>query len=367
MRKNVLLALTWYNVDIHRGVAAYARKHGWSLCSEPAHYSGWLPTGWEGDGIITNINEETLPFIKKHGLEAIHLGQPSENINFDTVSISSQSICEVAVDYLLERGYKRFAWFTNKIVAKPIRLKIMQELLAKEGLECVHLDFPTMKNWQENRKKLTDRIQEMNFPVALFCSDDDAAAEVITACLDHGLEVPEQVAVLGVHNNPLICDSLPVALSSVDVDFYKAGYMAAYLLDRRMKKLANRKRSVQIGASRVVSRQSTEVQAVDHPEVAKALRYIAKYYSKNITVKDIVLQTSMTEKGLSKAFQKAIGKTIGQQLRKYKLQQAEKLLVESSKSISEIAIASGFSDYHGLYEAFTKKNGITPLKFRKKF
>lgn len=366
MRKNVLLALNWYNVDIHRGVAEYACKHDWNLCSEPAQYVGWLPTDWEGDGIITNVTAENSSFIKGNGLHAVHIGQPDSAIDFDCVRIDSESICRLSTDYFVERGYKRFAWFTNKAVKDPVRLRYFRSCLNEYGYDCVFLNFPTMVKWNENRIKLVKTLKKIKFPIAVFCSDDNAAAEVITACLDYGLQVPEQVAVLGVHNNDLVCESLSVSLSSVAVDFFKVGYLSAYLLDRRMRGLAAAKRVLNVKADEVISRKSTELLAVDHPEVARALRYIQANFNRGIKVKDVVRKTRITEKGLANAFQREIGKTIGQYIRLLKLEYAEKQLADKRNSIGDIAIECGFSDYHGFYEAFKKKNGMTPLQFRKK-
>ena len=359
------MALPFYIPDLHRGVAAYAREHNWNLCSEPALYTGMLPDQWEGDGIITNMrNAKYKAYVEKCGVKAVSIGVGPQ-VNVPTISIDHREICRIGAEYLLAKGFKRFAWYTNKPIKIPVRLPLFREFLKPHGYDCQWLNFPILSNWKSQRLNLARAIKQMKYPLAIFCSDDNAAAELVTVCQDYNIKVPEEVAILGVNNDELVCESISMPLSSVNVDYQRYGYLAAALLDRCIDGKTTTGHQYFFKADRVVERLSTDAIAVDHPKIAKALRYMKENFRDQISVKDVIKQTRMTDAGFARAFEKHVGKTPGEFLCNLKLNEVERLLKETDMPIAEVATKSGFGDYHGLYTAMKREGKQTPSKIRK--
>ncbi len=362
-RKKILLALDWYNPDIHRGVSDFAKKHNWNVAVFE-HFT-LLKKYHQIDGIIGDMN---LDFYRDWAIEneikMVHIGLPYHDLACDSVAVDHQKSAKLAADYFMNKGYTSYVWFTDKASDRSLRYRYYAEWLQPK-FDCEKIYHPVFSEDHLANKNFITQLCKRKLPIAVFASDDNAAAsKLINFCLDNGLQVPEDVAILGVHNDPLISQSVSIPISSIDVDFYRLGYLASNLLDRRIEEKTNKVRTFLIPPRKLIIRQSTDAIVVDHPEVLKALKFMKEHFHNGITVKDIVLKTKFTECGLNKAFKEHLSLTIGQKLREFKIDYASELLRETEIPIKEIAIKSGFGDYYGFFEAFKRAKNCTPKQFR---
>ncbi len=364
-RKHVLLATGRYFPKIHRGVATYARENGWHLNAEPAQ-SQSFPEAWDGDGVITGLGGVAMNrFINSLDCPKVFLGKQAEDMNVVSISEDNQTIAKLAATHFLKRHFQNFAWYSRCSNRINERLTLFGAAVESAGFSCKSLIPATEENnWKKRHQWLGEKLQAIAKPIAIFAEMDETAAEIVEVCMDFGIMVPEEAAVLGVRNDELVCEAIPIPLSSVENDHELLGYEAARLLDRQMNGEDLGSTHVFTYPNKVISRQSTDVLAVPHPEVARALGFIKENYIHHISVDDIVRSTRLSKVGLYKAFQTHLQRTPAHELMRLRLQMAEKLLRQTDLKIVEIAQRSGFGDYHTLYFTMKRELGLTPKQLR---
>jgi LacI family transcriptional regulator len=188
-------------------------------------------------------------------------------------------------------------------------------------------------------------------PFAVFAYNDGVGVEVIDACLEAGLLVPEQVAVLGVDNDQIVCESIPIPLSSIQYDLEVLAYEGAALLDRLMngEKPPEKLTRVHFGGI-----------------VAKALRYIWTHYQdRSLSVESVAAKTELTSRGLRKAFQKTLHRSIHEEIMRVRMEKVIELLKETNSSVAAIAPQTGFASANNLFRVFRRIHRTSPGEYRK--
>ncbi len=242
-RKSVLMALASTHHGFFRGISRYAGEHDWHLNTFMA-YTGKIPYGWQGDGIISfcGFRDDLADFIRQARLPRVELSLLRDDLDVPKVASDNHGIGRMAAEYFLERYFKNFAVapFADDVPDHE-RLGGFIETLKNAGFGCCSLPTEMMSNdrsnrvnWITRRRKLIKALQQVPKPFAVFAYNDGVGVEVIDACLEAGLLVPEQVAVLGVDNDQIVCESVPIALSSIQYDLEVLAYEGAALLDRLM-------------------------------------------------------------------------------------------------------------------------------------
>lgn len=377
----VLLALGSYQHDTHRGVARFAREHGWHLVAEMA-YGGQIPHGWEGDGILTALTErdELTRFVLGIGVPVVDLNMVRADIPLPRVVGNHEAIGRLAAMHFIERGFEHFAWYAvheNRTALE--RRTGLLKTLNDEGLsinQCktliwaegkTHSAALADKDWTERRDWLIDQLGRLPKPLAVFAYNDYQASHIINACLHARLAIPEEVAVVGVDNDELVCDCLPVPLSSVKHDLETRGYLGAKLLAERMKDPdAPIPAPVRVEPSGVVTRKSSDILALPDPQVARALRYIWDHFHQPMHVGEVVGATDVSRRTLEKAFNKHLGRSILDEIQRVRLQRVKELLSHTDFSMRQIATQSGFASPQYLHQVFRQHTGATPGDYRLK-
>jgi LacI family transcriptional regulator len=204
--------------------------------------------------------------------------------------------------------------------------------------------------------------------VGLLVDDDWTALEAVEGCMDAGLAVPDQVAVIGIGNNQAVCENARIPLSSVDVGYDWLGHEAARFLDRLMRGRSAPRGPVRIAPRGVVVRQSSDILSAEHPEVAKAVRYIWDHHREHLlSVPRIVSATGLSKTSLNLAFRRCLGRTVGRLLLEMRLRRAQELLTETDDKVRRIAAESGFRDANYLRAVLRRETGMGPRAWRKKY
>ncbi len=374
-RPTVLLALGWYAAPIHRGIARYARQAGWILDIRMLR-SGHVPTGWEGDGIICNlhIDKAVDRFVEQAKVPVVNIGNlPHPRIPH--VSSDNAAVGRMAAEYFLQRGFKHFAFYSRSgSLGEKARGNAFQVKIREAGCKMHKLDWATFSRSLSEQERdaglipwLTRQIATLPKPVAVFSEYDDFAVEILNACQSSAVPVPEQVAVLGVGDDPLRCEFAPVALSSIEDDEELIGYEAATLLGRLINKEKNVKPPTPVPPRAVTTRLSTDILAVEHPLVASALRTIWDHYTEQIGAKQIAATVPMSYRRLHDAFIQHVGHSISDEITRKRLVHAQKLLEETDKKTLEVAWLAGFTDHDRMGKVFKRVLGVTPASYRKRF
>jgi LacI family transcriptional regulator len=372
-RRSVLLALAWYDYRAHIGASRYALEHGWHLDATMAQ-SNEFAHGWQGDGILcklgcTKLHPDYLNFVQDLGLPAVDLSVFGQDIGLPSLEFDPYDIAAKARDHFFERGLHHFAFFPDDN-NPPIRLRkdAFVKTLAKEEHD-VHLIPPYLnqdneKAWQQTAQDLGQHLAKLPKPLGVLCFSDEWGLKVLEACQRVGLSVPEDVAVLGINNNTLVCESLSTPLSSVMLDMEAWAYEACRMLDLAMDGKELPPGLTPFPTSGVVTRRSTDVVATDHPEVAKAVAFIANHYHKPIGVEDVVEATRMTRPGLKRAFSKNLRRSIREEIQRVRLRHIKRLLIETDDTLDTIAKDVGLAGARQLHQTFNRVETLTPRQYR---
>lgn len=369
-----------YGRQLLRGVARYARLHGpWALVVSPGHLERELPRAprdWGGDAIIARTSSpKMVRAIRKSRIPAVlleatdqHEASLNASLGISEIRPDTVAIARAAADHLIERGFQHFAYCgLADALWSAARQRAFYDYLSRRHVACTAFSIASPRgkpNWDRDRAALVRWLRDLPKPVGLMAANDDLAAKALDACLLADLRVPDEVAVVGVDNDELVCELSDPPLSSVDLDLELAGYDAAALLHAFMTRRARGYHTVQVKPRWVVSRRSTDVIAQDDRLVAAALRFIHDHAVNPIGVPDVVAHVGLSRRSLERRFTAALGRTILEELTRRRLDRAKRLLLETDLSIERVAASAGFSATKRLVHAFRKLEAKLPHAYR---
>ncbi|MBL7077901.1 MAG: substrate-binding domain-containing protein [Kiritimatiellae bacterium] len=372
--KTILVACDWYDRRIYRGIARYASEHDWHL--SPYLFSDrFVPRGWPADGAITSYGNVLGKFILSLDMPKVDISVCDIAETIPRVTVNNEAISRLAAEHFLARGFRHFAFYSWSIVdVNQIRMSSFFEALKEAGVPASSLHIlkqppaRIMSDWDAHMEAIVGQLHDLPRPLAVFAGQDNLGATLVEVCARSGIHVPEEVAVLGVDNIEFLCDCLMVPLSSIDTRLDDLGYEAAHQLDRLMnKKIKKTAKPILIDPKEVVCRQSTDVLAVEHPAVVKALRFTKENFHNPITLDDIAAYAGMSKRGMEKAFVKCLGRTPAVELRRIRLDSAKRMLTETNEKVETIARECGYSNSSNLSFAFNKETSMSPRAYRKHF
>lgn len=375
-KKTVLLALTDAHHGFFQGAARFAREQRWHLVADMI-YTAKIPHGWRGDGILSFIGyrDELAEFVLSSNVPAVEISMVRNDLPLPKVEGENETIGRLAAEHFLARGFKHYVWapFMEDIVNAE-RYRGFSGELGKQGLSCRVLPVAGSVaatggtlDWNKRREILMETLRELPKPLAVFGYNDCVAADIVDACEEAGLLVPEEVAVMGVDNDEILCECLRVPLSSVCHDLEEMAYQAAALLNRLMEGEKPPQEVLRIKPKGVVTRRSTETMAVEDLGVAKALRFIADHFSDSmLSVNDVVAASGVSRRVLEKAFRRELNRTINEEVLRVRIRAAQELLLQSGQKVAEIAAAVGFTRDNHFFRCFRQQLGTTPRAWRAK-
>lgn len=379
MRKKiprVLLALGWYDQRVHQGIANYALKAGWHLCTDVTKEKV-VPWGWEGDGILAwlGAGDDLARFVAEAKLPTVDFSFRRPQLPFPRVLTDHHAAAQLAADYFLVRGLTHFMFYSAAENWSFDEVgKAFVEILKKNGHDCPWIRWhqsPSFTTghlqWKDKRRWLAAQLKKAPKPLALFAATDDHALEVIETCEASGIAVPEAVSVIGMDNSILAVDAMHTPISSVDRNLGTLGYRGAELLDQLMHGQPPPKEPIRIPPTGLITRKSSDLLAINHPGVARSLRYLWDNCHKPIGVDDLARVAAMSRSGLHQAFLEHIGRPPGSELHRVRIETAKKLLLQSKMKLDEIAEKSGYQSANSFWVAFRHATGMSPKMYQKRF
>jgi len=354
------------------GIARYSRQYGpWSFYKEPIDLKSSIPhlTSWKPDGIIMRdslIRKELLK-LKIPTILAIH--DSSYPKNLPVIKTDSFSIAKMASRHLIEKGFKNYAFcgFAGYDWSKNRQL-YFNRFNKEAGFKTHNYSPPESirkQNWENEQQHMCTWIKSLPKPVGIFACNDDRGQHILEVCKLINLNVPEEVAVIGVDNDPMICEIGDPPLTSIALNVDAAGFEAARLLDRMIEGRKITGKQIIVTPSHVVQRQSTDILAVDDNEVAKAIRYIRNNAKNKILVKDVVEITNLSRRTLERRFRKTIHRSVYNEIQQVRIELISELLIESDLPISQITAHFDFTDAEHISRYFKREKGIGLREFRK--
>ena len=367
-RKRILVVLGFLNQDILSGFARYAREAHWVLNAFSV-YHGSIPSRWRADGLLTtNVFRPELRRVVRatargiptvlHGCNDLRL--PVPNVECDEVAVG-----RIAARHLMDQGHRNFAFFRY---SRNRHAMLRQEGFCAQLHEAGHNTRILEKlsehgvgagAWFQRQLKTLPR------PLGVFAEDDLLAADAIEATLDAGLRVPEDIAVMGSGNLPLISDMGRLPITSICIPYEESAYQAAALLDRMLAGGQPLTQPVIFPPGRIVPRQSTKAIAARNPLVKKALASMGeRFTSPTLDVQAMAVATGISVRLLHKRFVEDLGTTPRQELERIRLSEAKHLLHSGTEKISSIAVQCGFENLRTFQRAFQRTEGVPPIAWR---
>jgi LacI family transcriptional regulator len=378
VRKVALLIETSnrYGRDLLYGVRDWMREgERWAIRFTEQGRRAPLPTwlkDWQGDGIIARVDSPQIAAaLRRTRLPVVDVSAERFSSEFSRVSIDNGAVARLAAEHLEAKGFSDFAYCGDRrFLWSRQRGVEFRRCLAEKGRRCVDFGEPagTAKPGSDAEIRAIARwLKGLPKPVGVFACYDGRALQVLEACQLLGLHVPDQVAVLGVDNDELVCELANPPLSSVQPNARRSGYEAAALLARLM---GGEKKAVapthQVQPVRVVERQSTDVVAVADVKVAAALKFIRLHACEGMDVGDVLRAVPMSRTRLEQKFKALLGHSPHRQLVQQRIARAKHLLAESKIAISEVAEQAGFDNASYLSVAFRRETGLSPFAYRAK-
>ncbi len=374
---------TEYGRGLLRGILRYSHLHGpWDLYVAPGHLNQVFPktTTWRGTGIIARIRSEEmerlikttgLPFVASSLRESRPLGSGP---GYGEIRTNSAAIARMAAEHLLHAGFRSFAFcgFAN-LNWSAIRERAFTNFFVERGYSCfVHriteanwMQRPNwIESWDYEQPIMIRWLKSLPKPVGLMTCNDACGREVLQACASAGLRVPDEVAVVGVDNDEMMCELSNPPLTSVALDLAKAGYEAAFLLDRLMCGEAVKDPVVWVGPSRIAVRRSSDVLVQEDPVIARAIRFIRDHARENLGVPNVAEEAGVSRRTLERRFFRALNRSVHSEIMRSRLERAKELLLETGLTCQRIAVEAGFGSVKTFNREFGRVEGTTPQGFR---
>ena len=364
--------LGYYEHRMHLGVARYARQANWILDTTMAHY-GRPPDSHQCDGVLALVlpdRQEPARTLRKLRVPVVDLIADVPRIATARVLLDNKAIGRMAAEHLLQRGFRNLAFCKCTDYTDVLgREAGFAAAVGEAGLPCHRLDWYAAARSHprlELIKWLARQLSKLPKPLGVVAQSDHRAVKIINACEMAGLAVPDQVAVVGVDNDEYACEFAPVPITSVDSNREEYAFRGAQLLDRLMQGQSPPAKPILVPPRGLVVRRSSDILAVEHPEVAKALSFIWRHFGDPIGVEDVVTVTAMSRCSLYHAFETYLGRTMRDEIERKRVEHARKLLSTTTDKVSHIARQSGFASGEQFCRAFARVTGATPREFRKK-
>ncbi|NWF88185.1 MAG: DNA-binding transcriptional regulator [Ignavibacteriaceae bacterium] len=376
LRRVILLLETSraFGRGILTGVAKYSKLHGpWTFYREPRSLKSSIPhlVNWKANGIImrnTVINRQFID-LKIPVIFVLHEKRIFPNIPI--IITNGKGIAKLAAEHLISKGLKNFAYCGLDLHPwSDERKKYFQQFINEAGFEVSiyqQSHSNKYKSWENEQLRMAEWLKSLTKPVGIMACNDDRGQHVLEACKNAGLYVPEDVSVIGVDNDSLVCDLCDPPLSSVALNTEYAGYYAAELLDQLMKGAPSKGQEILVEATHIVKRQSTDILAVEDKNVAEAIRYIRNNAKNKFFVNDVVNQTSLCRRSLESRFKKIIHRSIQEEIRRVRTELIADLLVDTDLPISEITNMFNFIDIEHISRYFKKVKGVGLREFRNSY
>ena len=359
-----------YARNILKGIIKYKKENrDWALyLSEQSRGNtdlSWL-ANWKGDGILARIEAPIIAdYIVEKNTPTVDLSSFNYISGNPFVETDDDAIARVAADHLISHGLTKFAYCGNsKYVWSKLRSHYFQKYIQEKGYPCFCYDsLPGNFNFEE-RLQIAQWLKTLPTPIGIMACFDRQGQQLLEACRMTDIVVPDDVAVIGVDNDHLICELSDPPLSSVIPDTEKTGYSAAALLDRMMRGEHIKNIQTLIKPLGVHARLSTDVLATSDKLISQAVQFIRNHACDGITVQDVLYGIPLSRRAFEHRFYKCLGRKPHDEILLQRFKHIKTLLAETDLTMMDIAERSGFRHPEYMTVAFKREIGMTPSDYR---
>ena len=361
------------------GLIQYVNENGpWTFYRLPSYYKALYGEAgiverikeWGIDAVIAQWEYEGVDFLDQLDIPVFLQSYRNISGRFSRISGDYIGAGVMAAQFFAKRHFKNFAFYGNKnfFWSKARAEGYRREVERIRGnyyyFESELLDS---MQWSREHVELDNWLQGLPKPVALFACDDNFALQVSEMCKVNNINIPDELSLLGVDNDELICNLSHPSISSIVTDDENGGYQTGKMLQNLILNKNNIPFNINIDPVRIELRQSTEKYNISDSYVKTVLNYIHENIRLNISIDELTAIVPLSRRNLEMKFKEATGTSVYQFILDKKVDLISTELLTTDKDLLDIAIETGFNDVRNVYRIFKKHTGYTPVGYRKKY
>ncbi|OPA91072.1 XylR family transcriptional regulator [Pseudomonas fluorescens] len=331
---------------------------------------------WQGDGIIADFDDPLIgEALAGSQLPVVAVGGSYEDARaypqgIPYVATDNYGLMKLAYEHLIEAGLTRFACFSlpeaqaNRWAQE--REKAFRRLMQRDGLQVqIYRGLGTSAPmWDSAVEQQIAWLESLPKPIGIIAVTDARARQLLQACLTAGIAVPEQVALIGIDNDPLTRTLTRVPLSSVIQGTETMGRTAAALLHQMLHGKPCTGEQILVPPEAINVQASSLHQPLGNPYVMQALLYIRQYACQGIKTDQVAAYVGVSRSSLESHFRKVRGCSVHDEILRFKLAAAAKGLESHELAIADIAQQCGFKSAQYLHTVFRREFGCTPREYQ---
>lgn len=369
-----------FNVRKLAGIRAYCdRLKDWHLEIVPPNlledtvelfgrdWDGALVTGLEGPAI--QLGHSGLPTV----VVTTPMREADSPHDLPSVYPDHDAAGEMAFEHFMERGLESLGsvrYRGGQHVPYVWRERVFIEMAKQAGIGvscCQTWLAPSQPSYKEELRLTAEWLASLPKPVGIFCQNDILGSMVLRACRLAKCKAPEEVAVMGTHNDCVVCEWAQPPLSSLMVDQYTAGLEAARLLDRMIKGERNIPPRTTVPPLGVFERTSTRMLGVADLLVRRAVHLIHERVEEALDVSDIARKLGKSRATLHRRFCESLGRSVSSEIRRARISRALHQLRFTEDPLVDIAVRCGYGNTPQLSRDVKTETGLTPTAYRQQF
>jgi len=286
------------------------------------------------------------------------------------VTCDSEAVGRAGADFFIRQGFRNFAYVAD---TEPwdwslLRCRAFCARVAESKGTCAVYDesgSDHRSDWARDQKHLAKWLLALPKPCAVLAARDGRARQVLETCLSSGLEVPGDIALLGVDNEEILCENSVPTLSSIQPDSEEAGYRAADLLEGLMRRSPKKQQTLRYGVRKIVARESSRsVRAAADRRLLRGLEFVRLNAGEAIGVADVAQHMGVSRRMAELLFRKHLGHSILEEVQQTRLARLKTFLLETTQPIGRISAQCGYQTEMHAKRVFKREVGVTMTQFR---
>lgn len=380
------LEFNQHSQAIARGIAAYVRHHAdWHLRVTIESLARVIPAlkAQGVDGAIVRPNSEADERrMAACGIPCILTRTSNPQKVLPYITANNRLLGQMAAQHFIDKGFTSFAYcamisdrfwsqerldgFTERVRKAGGIVHMYSRGSARSRAKALPATTSRLWSWMGEARQLYAWLRSLPKPIGIFAAEDGVGHDILEAAMEAGIKVPEEIAVLGTYNEVTRCLLSNPPLSSIAMDLEQTGYNAAALLHRIiMGKEKMRGQRLTHEPLYIVTRQSSDILAVNDSDLASALHFIRTNINRPIRVSDVVKQTALSRRGLEIRFRDHLRHSITDEIMRVRVDKVVNMLLESDMSMERIADCLAFCSPGHMTTVFKRFRGTTPNLFRR--
>lgn len=358
------------------GARRYAERRRWNIqviernnADRPLDVKGiidfWKPVGIiaECAGGIPELSRKTLGKIPLVYLDEDPNGEKGRAlyVNSDSLLVGEIAAKELL---LLDLPHYAFVGWREPRFWSEDRRKAFQAAIRLHGKPCSIFDCSPKTSGSRRKTLLGQWIKALHKPCGIFAVHDPVAEEVLQLAVANGIAVPDEIAVIGVDDDPIICERTTPPLTSIGLDFEQGGFLCAQLLDERIGNPNFTDVKLRFGVTSVTRRLSSRRLNTSDRRVAAAITFIRRTACDGVTVPMVASVMGLRRRMAEILFRRETGHSIHDEIRDVRLERVEALLRNPRQQISALAAQCGWRSMAAFRVAFHAKHGKSPADWR---